>query len=155
MIALSSCLVNGICDNIFTQENWITVAYHGNGVYRPGESGGDSESFPTRNLRSGQPQDAGAAPVSSPKASIKNKRGQTAAERVSIAYYRISIYQSISHELKWKEPITCKQPQLQRSNRKTVNRPYSRSVSALPTTVCPFISAKQAVKQWTIKYCGL
>jgi hypothetical protein len=36
-------------------------------VYRPGKSGGDSESNPTRNLCCGQVQDAGAEPAACPK----------------------------------------------------------------------------------------
>jgi len=51
-----------------------TVARPGNGAYRPGKSGGDSESTPTRNLWLGQPQDAGAEPAASPKHKKQERR---------------------------------------------------------------------------------
>jgi len=31
--------------------NYMIVVYHSKGIYRPGDSGGDSESSPTLNLR--------------------------------------------------------------------------------------------------------
>jgi hypothetical protein len=52
-------------------KNLITVARHGNGAYRPGKSGGDSESNPTRNLWSGRSQNAGAEPAACPKEKIE------------------------------------------------------------------------------------